>query len=57
MMTEAREIVENLQTQIHHIFINGNMLADALENSAFEEEGRKEYMQIHQLPSLCRKQL
>lgn len=33
------------------------MLADSLTNNGFEEDKRKEYTHIHQLPSICRKHL
>lgn len=54
-MTEARELVEKLQAMILHVFKEGNILADELASTAFDEEGKKKYKSNSQLPSQCKK--
>lgn len=51
---ESRDIVEKLQINIQHIFREGNLLADVLENSAFTEGDNKSYRHYHQPPKQCK---
>lgn len=50
ILTKAKELADQLYIKIQHVFREGNCLTDALVASAFEEEGRKQYTQLNQLP-------
>lgn len=48
-MIEARDMVDEFQISIQHVFRKGNLVADTLAASAFTKGNRKSYNHYHQL--------
>lgn len=49
IMEEAIQLKAILQVKIEHVFQEGNLLADALAASTFQDQEKKEYCQFQQL--------
>ena len=57
IVEEARQIVEQNNFKVQHLYREGNQLEDFIVNSAYSNSKEQEYKQFKQLPSNCRRVL